>query len=452
MQQMQWNTSLIKQCEALLDEKMLRDEQVLNKINQDFGQLVLGQAEAVYEAKYLASLEKFLSFSNQHQLPITIRNQGLSESGQALSVSYGVVVDVHNLNHSLSWTENKTISVGCSVSWKKLIEFTLAKDMIPPVYPYNLNLSIGGVLSVGGLGSATFKQGIIGAHVLSLNVLLANGELIYCDKQTYPDLFLACLSGIGLFGIIYEAELALRLCERKVYSLTLQYDDLYKWIAEQRVLKNYCTYMEAFFYVPNGNINAASFRTIISIEANGKPDFYFLKQLSFVKEFDYQEQDITDYIMRHNPRIEHMQNSQLWSSYHPWYECYIDSDKLEKVWPDLLQVINFGVLGERYHIFPVEKIHPKYFMLPESDKIVTFNILTPGIAEKDIASAIQSLNDIDAILSKIGKKRYISGWFDKEKATHWSEHYEDIWEDRVACKRKYDPHGIFASQFISRLE
>jgi FAD/FMN-containing dehydrogenase len=75
-----------------------------------------------------------------------------------------------------------------------------------PNYP---GLSIGGVLSVGGIGDTTFRTGTAGAAVRALQVVTGTGEILDCSADRHGDLFSACLGGFGQFGVISAVEMAL---------------------------------------------------------------------------------------------------------------------------------------------------------------------------------------------------------------------------------------------------
>lgn len=112
-----------------------------------------------------------------------------------------------------------------------LLEFfirkTLLRSLIPYVVPNNCNLSVGGVISAGGIGASSFKYGSVTAHVNALNIIQANGELIQVDNQS--SLMQACLGGQGRFGLITQACIALRSCCNFVRTF-LVYLDKESWL------------------------------------------------------------------------------------------------------------------------------------------------------------------------------------------------------------------------------
>lgn len=445
---MLWNTPQLKQCKSQLGQLLLSDEQELFFVNQDFGRVTTGEALAVCSFKELAPLQKFLQFAAQHQLPITIRANGLSQSGQSLAIKGGVSLEIRELNAKIG-LEAPGVRAGCSATWKEIIEHTLQKKTLPLVFPYNTNLTLGGVLSVGGVGSSSFKRGILAAHVSQLEVILANGELVICTKEDHADLFNACLSGAGLFGVIYNAVLDVRPCKSQVRVINLLYDNYQHWLNDQFLLKHHCDYLEAYISPEYLSEHQKACVLQLGIEFDEQaPSLEFFKELNFVKELSTENKPIWDYVTRHDGRLSAMRETGAWEEHHPWYECYLDVRLLLPHLPAIVALLDEAI-GGIYHVFPIATHHPKYFMLPNSQHDVTFNVLAPGVTADKLPKAIAALIEVDRLLLSIGGKRYISGWIPQEcDEAFWKNHYGSLWEERNNTKLNYDPANIFCSQLF----
>src|SRR5260370_7034813 len=95
------------------------------------------------------------------------------------------------------------VEVSSGVLWRTLLQATLARGLTPPVLPDYLDLSIGGVLSVGGIGGTSYRYGAIVDHVLELQVVTGMGELETCSPTHHRDLFETALAELGHFAIIF---------------------------------------------------------------------------------------------------------------------------------------------------------------------------------------------------------------------------------------------------------
>jgi FAD/FMN-containing dehydrogenase len=77
-----------------------------------------------------------------------------------------------------------------------------------PVLPDFLHLTVGGTLSVGGVGFGSIEFGAQIDHVRSLRLVTPTGELVECDSTKHTELFSACLAGLGQYGWIRDVTVA----------------------------------------------------------------------------------------------------------------------------------------------------------------------------------------------------------------------------------------------------
>lgn len=443
----QWDQKLLNQCEQITGHTLIRERQSLARANQDFGRFISGEAAAVFKAETISEAQDILHFAHHHRLPLTIRANGLSQAGQSLAPEGGIGLDISGINDEICWQGDRLIA-GCSASWKSIVIKALENQCLPMVVPYNTDLTLGGVLSVGGLGSTTFKHGVIAAHVDELLVLTADGSLIRCNKQTHSDLFLSCLSGAGLFGIILEAAIKVRPCKQNVRVFTLIYKNHQQWLDDQFTLKQYGHYLEASIMDDPENPGDKCCIINLGLEYNDTPPELEMALLSDPMISCVDDLPILNYTYRHDSRLQGLKDSGAWAQAHPWYECYVDRNKLIIELDDIVSILDENI-GGIYHIFPVAPNAPKFFMLPKTDQIVTFNVLTPGIDKTHSAKAIDALLTVNDRLMKLGGKRYISGWFNYPvRENFWLSHYGDLYQERKQIKLKYDPKQIFCSQLF----
>lgn len=440
-----WTEQLQKQCEQYSGQALIQDVDTLAHYNQDFGRLVTGGAVACFSPKDVSKLQRIVEFSNKHKLPLTIRSNGLSQSGQSLSPQGGVVLDIGQLNTSVEW-RNEQLVAGCSASWRKILLKSLERDQSPWVLPYNTHLSLGGVLSVGGLGAATFKDGVAAAHIDELLVLTATGELTRCSRTVHSDLFQACLSGAGLFGVIIEAVLSTKKSKPFVRQWEILFDSYDKWLTTQFSLRSQSDYIEAFISdLPSSAKKQYIIRAAKEYESCA-PDIDIPEKAQFeVSDFSFIE-----YANRHDSRIQQMKDTGAWGEQHPWYECYVSAQALGEKMEHIVRILDESI-GGIYHVFPVAPNTPKFYMLPVAEDVVTFNVLPSGLKKDSLKRAILALSEVDEILMGLGGKRYISGWFQSiGDKRYWHSHYGALLSERNAIKLKYDPNKIFCSKLFSR--
>ena len=62
-------------------------------------------------------------------------------------------------------------------------------------------MGIGGITLGGGVGYLVRKYGLTIDDLLAAQIVTADGELLYVDAETHPDLFWAIRGGGGNFGV-----------------------------------------------------------------------------------------------------------------------------------------------------------------------------------------------------------------------------------------------------------
>ena len=214
-----------------LDGKLLLDESARGPYAEDYGQIVHKRPLAVLLPGSLEDIVQIVHFARRHGLRIAARGHGHQPFGQA-QVEGGIVIDMRALRsvHSVS-VDRMEVDVGAD--WRTVVQAALAQGSSPPVLTNYLGLTVGGTLSVGGIGVTTFRQGAQVDHVLELTVVTGDGEVVVCSKRHHPDLFEAALAGQGQCAIIVRAVLRLVPAKLMVREYVFQYADLGTLLADE---------------------------------------------------------------------------------------------------------------------------------------------------------------------------------------------------------------------------
>ena len=114
-----------------------------------------------------------------------MRGQAHSVFGQAQAEA-GVVIDSRSLATIHDLGPNGAL-VDTGVTWRQLLERAVEVGLTPRVMTDYLDLSVGGVLSVGGMGGASNLYGFVVDNCSELTVVTGEGELVRCSqtRQSY---------------------------------------------------------------------------------------------------------------------------------------------------------------------------------------------------------------------------------------------------------------------------
>ena len=86
----------------------------------------------------------------------------------------------------------------------------IARGWMLPVTPGTQLITVGGAIANDVHGKNHHVLGSFGDHVQRLTLLRTDGEIIHCGPNERPDWFAATVGGLGLTGVITQAELQLR--------------------------------------------------------------------------------------------------------------------------------------------------------------------------------------------------------------------------------------------------
>ena len=135
--------------------------------------------------------------------------RGLGRSyGDAAQSAGGRVLRLASAASALVVDESAgTVLVGGGVSIDELLTAIVPRGWFVPVTPGTRFVTIGGAVASDIHGKNHHRDGSFGRHVVSLQLMTADGALTELGPDRHPDLFWATIGGMGLTGIVVEATL-----------------------------------------------------------------------------------------------------------------------------------------------------------------------------------------------------------------------------------------------------
>jgi decaprenylphospho-beta-D-ribofuranose 2-oxidase len=138
--------------------------------------------------------------------------RGLGRSyNNAAQCADGMVISSARLNRILE-LDAATGRANCEagVSLEQLMVAGLPHGWFVPVSPGTRQVTIGGAVAADVHGKNHHVAGSFARHVLSLDLVLPDGELRTVTPQQHPELFWATAGGMGLTGFIVRATVQLK--------------------------------------------------------------------------------------------------------------------------------------------------------------------------------------------------------------------------------------------------
>jgi decaprenylphospho-beta-D-ribofuranose 2-oxidase len=169
------------------------------------------RAEAqVYRPEKIAELAAVIAGNST---TLIARGAGRAYGDAAINQS-NRVVNLERLNRMLDFNaETGVLRCEAGVTIAEIIDVFLPRGFFPPVTPGTKFVTIGGSVAADVHGKNHHRDSSLAGHVLSLDVMLASGEMRRCSRERDAELFWATVGGMGLTGVILEVELRLRTVE-----------------------------------------------------------------------------------------------------------------------------------------------------------------------------------------------------------------------------------------------
>lgn len=127
----------------------------------------------------------------------------------------GLVVDMTSLNriHSID-PDTGIVDVDAGVTLDQLMKAALPFGLWVPVLPGTRQVTIGGAIGPDIHGKNHHSAGSFGDHVLSMELLVADGRVLHLEPNgENAELFWATVGGMGLTGIILRARIQMTFTE-----------------------------------------------------------------------------------------------------------------------------------------------------------------------------------------------------------------------------------------------
>jgi cytokinin dehydrogenase len=220
-----------------LEGEYLVDNAARNAVASDYGHAVNRVPRAVVRPRTVQDIVRVVAYANQNGIKLAVRGQAHSLSGQTL-VDDGIVIDASSLR-GVEYKADNAFDAQAGALWGDVAKVALEKGHLPLVMPDALMLSVGGTLSVGGIGETSFRFGAQVDHVLELDVVTGNGDLITYSASSEPELFAMVLAGLGQCGIIVRARLGISQAAHSVVTHTLTYAELDAFLSDQAALTDH---------------------------------------------------------------------------------------------------------------------------------------------------------------------------------------------------------------------
>lgn len=404
----------------------------------DFGRMTRRVPEAVARPRSAEEVASLVRRASSDGVQLAIRGGGHSQSGRTLT-DRGVVLDTTHLDRIHSESPDLVRAQG-GAQWGKVVDALRGTRRLPRVLADIGEVTVGGTLSVGGVGTTSHRYGAQVGQVEQLEVVTGTGERVRCSPSRNAELFDAVRGGQGQFGIITEAWIRLRPSGDRFRQYELHYRDFEQFAddLEQILEADRFDHLRAEFRPHESEIVLYA-----GIEYDREPD-----DAAVLEALGYDENAYTRDTANVGRAAMFPSWGFSWRNYHPWRDWIMPWETLPKLlaqpWLD-----SSLVPGKPWHwigLYPIgrEAIDAPLLMRPRSERAILYSILSVlGEFQLEQATALAGhLEEVDRTLVGLGGKSYLSGRVGYGPG-RWAEHYGEMLQRGVGWKRQFDPGHVF---------
>ncbi|MBL4708121.1 MAG: FAD-binding protein [Flavobacteriales bacterium] len=195
---------------------ILLDESEMSAYDHDYTEDFHFMPSVVILPRTAEEISKILKHCNAERIPVTVRGAGTGLSGGALAIYEGVLLSMERFNEILEIDEqNYQATVEPGVITQVFQEAVAAKGLFYPPDPASKgSCFIGGNLAENSGGPKAVKYGVTKDYVLNLEVVLADGAIIWTGANVLKN-----ATGLNLTQLMVGSEGTLGVVTKAVFSL-----------------------------------------------------------------------------------------------------------------------------------------------------------------------------------------------------------------------------------------
>jgi glycolate oxidase len=212
--------------EIIGDSYVFTDQETRNHYGKDETEDYVFPPSVVLKPATPEEIAAIVKIANIHKIPVTAIGARTGLSGGALSVHQGIGLSMERFNKILNIDEqNLQVTVEPAVITQVLREAVAEKDLFYPPDPSSLGSCwIGGNVAENAGGARAVKYGVTKDYVLNLEVVLANGEIIWTGANTLKNstgynLTQLMVGSEGTLGII--TKIVMKLIPKNTHTVLM---------------------------------------------------------------------------------------------------------------------------------------------------------------------------------------------------------------------------------------
>jgi FAD/FMN-containing dehydrogenase len=423
----------------------------------------------------ISALTEIIESAEERKL--LARGAGRSYGDASLNPD-GLTVLTERLNRMLSFDpDGGILRCEAGVTLEDVLAVFVPRGWFPSVTPGTKYVTVGGLVGCDVHGKNHHQDGSVSRHLGKLRMAVASGDQVDCSASLNKDLFWATVGGMGLTGVILEAEMALSRIEtaymkvRKIKSRDLdetmalfeEHDSRYRYsvawvdcLAERGGLGRSILMLGDHASLDDldararGNPLSVAPKTRLSVPADmpsgllNRYSMGLFNGLYYAAQLAADQQTIVDYDSYFYPLDAILRWNRLYGKKgFVQYQCVIPPAESKKALTELLSSCSRSGRGSFLSVLKRFGEQEGLLSFPMPGYTLTLDMpVSPGL--------LDFLDELDRIVLRYGGRVYLAKDARLSAAT-MRQMYPNL--DRwLAVKAAVDPDSAFSSALARRLE
>ncbi len=199
-------SSLFNEFKKIVGEKnvIYGDNEALENYSKDeSGKYYSHLPDAVIKPSNPQEISKILKIANRERIPVTPRGAGSGLSGGCIPIYGGIVLSLERMNRLIEIDRTNMVAVvEPGMITNELCKIVEKEGLFYAGYPMSVEISfIGGNVATNAGGGKVIKYGNTGKHVLGIEAVLPDGEIVQFGGKRRKD-----SSGYNFVGLLVGSE------------------------------------------------------------------------------------------------------------------------------------------------------------------------------------------------------------------------------------------------------
>lgn len=169
----------------------------------------------------VGDIQNAVTFARERDLLLAVKCGGHSYGGKS-TCEGGMQIDLSTFRHARVDRQSKTIHVAGGSLLGEMDHESMAHGLVTPAGTVS-HTGVGGLTLGGGFGRVARRWGLSLDNVRSMQVVTADGELVFASGDENPDLYWGLRGGGGNFGVVTNFEFDLYPMQRTVVAGEIMY-------------------------------------------------------------------------------------------------------------------------------------------------------------------------------------------------------------------------------------